>query len=249
MTEILYGRQPVLETLRAGRRRTQRVLLREGVKPSAELDAIRRAAAARGVPVEPAPVRRLRELTGASNSQGAAAEVSDYPLVPLADTLRTEPDREGDALVLVLDHVQDPQNLGAILRVADAAGVTGVVLPARRAAHVTPAAVRASAGAAEHVRVCMTQNLVRAMKTLKQEEGFWIAGLDSRPGAKPITETDLRGPLALVLGSEGRGLGRLVGETCDFLVRLPMRGRVASLNVAAAGAAALYEVLRQRGVS
>ena len=188
----------------------------------------------------------LDKLGGEVNHQGLAAEVSGYPYVDLEALLEAVQQSGEPPFLLLLDHVQDPQNLGSLLRTAEAAGVHGVVIPERRAAGVTPAAVRASAGAAEHVRVAQVTNLVRAMEWLKAE-GVWLAGLEALPGAQLYTQADLRGPLGLVVGSEGQGLARLVRETCDFLIRLPMHGQVESLNAGVAGAIALYEVRRQRG--
>ena len=150
-----------------------------------------------------------------------------------------------NALVVVLDHLEDPQNLGSILRTACAAGATGVVIPEDRAAWVTPAAVRASAGGSEHVKVARVVNLPRAMADLK-EAGLWPTGLDIGEGAKPYSSIDLKGRVGLVVGAEGSGLSRLVRETCDFIGTLPMPGGFESLNAAVAAGVAMYEVLRQR---
>jgi 23S rRNA (guanosine2251-2'-O)-methyltransferase len=146
---------------------------------------------------------------------------------------------------MLLDHLEDPQNFGSLLRTADAAGVDGVLIPADRAVGVTPAVVRASAGASEHMRVAVVVNLARAMQAL-QEQGFSLVGLDLAEASVPYTQADLGGALGLVIGGEGRGLGRLVRENCDRLIRIPMLGGVASLNASVAGAVALYEALRQR---
>jgi 23S rRNA (guanosine2251-2'-O)-methyltransferase len=154
-------------------------------------------------------------------------------------------DQSSPALFLLLDLLQDPQNVGSLLRTAEAVGVHGVVIPRRRAVGVTPAVVSASAGAVEHLRVAQVTNLARTIDELKRRD-IWVAGLDTGADAGLLDQADLRGPLALVVGSEGYGLRRLVREKCDFSVRLPMRGRVASLNAAVAGSVALYEVDRQR---
>jgi 23S rRNA (guanosine2251-2'-O)-methyltransferase len=147
--------------------------------------------------------------------------------------------------VLLLDHIQDPQNLGALLRTADSAGADAVVLPKRRAVGVTPAAVRASSGAAEHVKTALVANLGEVIRRLK-ESGFRVVGLDAAPGARLYHEADLAGPLALVVGSEGEGLQPMVRGLCDFLVRIPQLGRVASMNASAAGAVVMFEAVRQR---
>jgi 23S rRNA (guanosine2251-2'-O)-methyltransferase len=246
MRESLYGRQPVRETLRAGRRQVFKLLLAQGIRPTGIVGQILALAKQNKVPVQIVDRKDLDRLGGEVNHQGLAAEVSGYPYVDLAALLDTAAQASELPFLLLLDHVQDPQNLGSLLRTAEAAGVHGVVIPERRAAGVTPAAVRASAGAAEHMRVAQVTNLVRAMETLKTE-GVWLAGLEALPDAELYSEADLSGPLGLVVGSEGQGLARLVRETCDFLIRLPMRGQVESLNAGVAGAIALYEAHRQRG--
>jgi len=244
--EILYGRQPVHETLRARRRQAFRLLLAEGVKPTGIVGQILILAQGANAPVQVVDRQMLDRLGGEANHQGLAAEVSGYPYVDLVSLLDVTKQTGEPPFLLLLDHILDPQNLGSLLRTAEAVGVHGVVLPSRRATEVTPAAVRASAGAAEHVRVAQVSNLVQAMQHLKAE-GIWLAGLEALPGAPLYTQTDLNGPLGLVVGSEGEGLARLVRETCDFLIRLPLCGQVGSLNAAVAGAIALYEVRRQRG--
>jgi 23S rRNA (guanosine2251-2'-O)-methyltransferase len=150
-----------------------------------------------------------------------------------------------DALVVALDHVEDPQNLGAVLRNAEGAGATAVVIPDRRSAMVTPAARRAAAGAASHVRVATVPNLVRALGDLKAD-GCWVYGLTIATGAVGYTELDLQGRCALVIGAEGKGLSRLVSERCDRLATIPLHGKVSSLNAASAAAIVLFEALRQR---
>jgi len=245
MREILYGRQPVRETVRAGRRQTFKLLLAKGLKTTGLVGNILRLAEGTSIPVQRVDRQDLDRVGGEVNHQGLAAEVSGYPYVDLEALLETAQHSGEPPFLLLLDHVQDPQNLGSLLRTAEAAGLHGVVIPERRAAGVTPAAVRASAGAAEHVRVAQVTNLVRAMEWLKSKE-VWLAGLEAVPGAQLHTQADLRGPLGLVVGSEGQGLARLVRETCDYLIRLPMHGQVASLNAGVAGALALYEALRQR---
>jgi 23S rRNA (guanosine2251-2'-O)-methyltransferase len=246
MREILYGRQPVHEVLRAGRRQVFKILLAKGVRQAEVVTQILTLAEQAHVSVQATEQRDLDKFGGEVNHQGLAAEVAGYPYADLASLLAIARQAEDPPFLLLLDHVQDPQNLGSLLRSAEAVGVHGVVIPARRAASVTPAAVRASAGAAEHIRVAQVPNLVQAMESLKSN-GIWLAGLEALPEARLYSQADLTGPVGLIVGSEGRGLARLIRETCDFLIRLPMRGQVGSLNAAIAGAIALYEVCRQRG--
>jgi len=198
-----------------------------------------------------APIQRVKrkqlDRIGDFRHQGVAAEAAQYPYVELEAILAEADQRQETPLLLMLDCLQDPQNFGALLRTAEIAGVHGVVIPKRRAVGITPAVVNSSAGATEHLLVAQVTNLVRTMETLKAR-GLWIVGLEDVPQAQPHYQSDLTMPLALVVGSEGRGMGRLVRETCDILIKLPMRGRISSLNVAVAGSIALYEVWRQRGM-
>ena len=246
MREILYGRQPVRETLRAGRRQVFKLLVAKEVIAGGIVGEILTLADRNHIPVQIVDLQNLSKLGNQVNHQGLAAEVSGYPYVELPILLTAAQKAEEPPFLLILDHLQDPQNLGALLRTAEAAGVHGVVIPSRRAVGVTPAAVRASAGAAEHVRVAQVTNLVQAMQFLKAK-GVWLVGLEVTPDALLYTRADLTLPLGLVVGSEGKGLTRLVQSTCDWLIRLPMYGQVGSLNAATAGAIALYEVCRQRG--
>jgi 23S rRNA (guanosine2251-2'-O)-methyltransferase len=246
MREILYGRQPVRETLRAGRRQVFEVRVARGIRPTGIVGEILSLAGQASVLVQTVDRRDLDNLGGEVNHQGLAALVSGYPYADVPAMLDAARGAGKEPLLLLLDHIQDPQNLGSLLRTVEAAGSHGVLIPHRRAAGVTPAVVRASAGAAEHARVAQIPNLVQAMKSLKAD-GVWMAGLDAAPEAQLYTQASLSGPLGLVVGSEGHGLARLVRETCDFLIQLPMYGQVESLNAAVAGAVALYEARRQRG--
>lgn len=240
-TELLYGRHAVLEALRAGRRRFQRIHLGQGVQQSGTVAEIISAAQGRGCPVTPA-ARPILERAGAVNHQGVVAEVVPYPYVELDDLLAAAPP---DALYLALDHLQDVQNLGTLLRTAEAMAVTGVILPDRRSAGITPAVVNASAGAVEHLRVAQVGNLVQALERLKAV-GVWAVGLDATAEAVPLAQADLRGPLAVVVGAEGVGLARLVREHCDWLLAIPMFGQVASLNAAVAGSIVLVAARQAR---
>jgi 23S rRNA (guanosine2251-2'-O)-methyltransferase len=231
--ETIYGVRPVTEALRGGRREVSEVLDSTGNSEVAQ------AAKAAGVPVKKVSRARVGELARGAVHQGVAARVGPYPYVDLEDLLAAS-----DPLVVVLDGVTDPHNLGAVMRVAEGAGASGVVIPKDRAAGVTPAAVKASAGASEHVPVSRVTNIRRAIDRMK-EAGLWVYAAEA--GGTSYTELDLTGPVGLVLGSEGKGVRRLVREGCDGSVSIPMRGAVESLNVSVAAAVLLYEAGRQRG--
>ncbi|HEX2183074.1 MAG TPA: 23S rRNA (guanosine(2251)-2'-O)-methyltransferase RlmB [Rubrobacteraceae bacterium] len=234
MAETIYGVRPVIEALHGGRRKVFEVL---DATANAE---VAKAAKAVGVPVRKVPHARVGELARGGVHQGIAARVEPYPYAGLDDLLAAP-----DPLVVVLDGVTDPQNLGAVLRVADGAGASGVVIPKDRAVGVTAAAVKASAGASEHVPVARVTNLRRDVDRMK-EAGLWVYAAEV--GGTPHTDLDLTGPVGLVLGSEGRGVRRLVREGCDGTVSIPMLGAVGSLNVSVAAAVLVYEARRQRGL-
>ena len=233
MPETIYGVRPVIEALRGGRRKVLEVLDATGNAQVAQ------AAKAAGVLVQNVSQQRVAELAAGGVHQGIVARVAPYPYVELEDLLSTPV-----PLVVVLDGVTDPHNLGAVLRVADAAGASGVVIPKDRAAGVTAAAVKASAGASEHVPVARVTNLRRAVDQM-QRAGLWVYAAEVR--GTPYGDLDLTGPTGLVLGSEGRGVRRLVREGCDGAISIPMLGAVGSLNVSVAAALLLYEARRQRG--
>jgi len=243
--ELLYGRHSVLEAVRAGRRRIHRIYVGRGAKKGNSIPEITSLAQGHGIAVGEMPGHILGQL-GAVSHQGVAAEVGDYPYVDLADLLEAS---EGQPcpLFLVLDHLQDVQNLGTLLRTAEAMAVSGVLLPERRSAGITPAVVNASAGAVEHLPVALVVNLVQAIGTLKQR-GLWIAGLDMGPDSIGLAKANLKGPLAVVVGAEGSGLARLVRESCDWLLGIPMLGKVSSLNAAVAGSIALVMARQQQTV-
>jgi 23S rRNA (guanosine2251-2'-O)-methyltransferase len=196
------------------------------------------------IPVQHIPRKKLDNLGG--NHQGVALEVGRYPTVALEDILARAEKFNPPPFLVALDHFEDPHNLGAILRTAEVVGVHGLLLPKQRSVDVTPAVVRASAGAAEHVWVAKIPNLAQALKKLKQA-GIWVVGVENTPDALPYHQANLSGAITLVIGSEGRGMSRLVKETCDFLIKLPMRGQVESLNASVACGLILYEVWRARG--
>ena len=242
--EFLYGRHAVHEALRAGRRRSYRLLIAEGLQPRPILEEIRAMAAERGIPILQVPRARLDAIT--DSHQGVVAEADPYPYTDLEQAWAESARRPDPPFWLALDCLQDPQNFGTLLRTAEAVGVHAVLFPEHRSAHVTPAVVNASAGAVEHLRVVQVTNLARALERLK-ERGLWIVGLQQDPRAIRYDQADLSGPIALVVGNEESGIRPLIRRACDFLIYLPMRGRVASLNAATAGAVALYEIARRRG--
>jgi len=250
--EVLYGVHAVEEALRAGRRSFDHVLLaRERLEARHDQRLAQLAAACRaaGVRVLEQPREQLTQLAGTAAHQGVVALVRPQEFLSIEDLFAAPPAANGQArLLLALDGVEDPQNLGALLRVADGAGVDGVILTERRSAPLSPAAVKASAGAAEHLRIARVVNLVRALEDLKQRN-IWAIGLDANPaepGIQDYDRFDFTGNSVLVLGREGAGLHSLVRRTCDHLLRIPMAGGVSSLNVSAAGAVVLYEAFRQR---
>ena len=244
--ELVFGRQPVREILRAGRRTVSMLVFADGVKDSPETAEIRALAEERGVEIRLQKREVIEAWTNGANHQGVVATCSDYPYAELDEIADALAKAEGPALVVALDHVQDPQNLGSILRTCECAGVLGVVLPLDRAAAVTAAAVRASAGASEHMLIARVPNLVAALERFKGA-GAWITGLEAREGAKPCTEIDFKGKCCIVVGSEAHGLCSPVRSACDFMARLPLRGRVNSLNAGVAAGLAVYEALRQQG--
>lgn len=240
--EWVYGRNPVLEVLRANRREVMEIHTAMGAQVSGSLAEIIALAEERQVPIVQATRADLDRKY--RNHQGVLARVSEYGYDSLDAIIGRAAASGEDTFILLLDIVQDPQNLGTLLRTAEAVGVHGVVIATKRTATVTPAVVSASSGASEHVRIAQ-HNIAQAIRVLK-EHGVWVAGLDASRQAQPLPEVDFSGPIGLVVGHEGSGLRRLVQESCDYLVRIPMRGAVASLNAAVAGSVVLYHVWEGR---
>ena len=243
MKEYIYSRNAVYETLRAHRRQVFQLLVAEGAREKGKLAEITALARARKIPVKRVPRERLNSIH--RQNQGVALQVGGYPYRPLDEILARAAKREEDPFVLLLDTLQDPQNLGTLLRTAEAVGVHGVVIPLARTAQVTPAVVNASSGASEHLWIAQS-NLSQAIGTLK-DAGLWIVGLEGSAEAEPPSKIRLAGPLGLVVGSEGQGMRHLVRKSCDFLLKLPMRGEIESLNAAVAGSVALYLAWQARG--
>jgi 23S rRNA (guanosine2251-2'-O)-methyltransferase len=241
--EWLYGRNAVYETLIARRRQFFRFKLAEGSEEHGHLRDILRLVSTYNLPVEHVTSKSLE--TFGSGHQGVAIEASGYPYSALADILSLADQRGEAPFVLILDALQDPQNLGTLLRTAEAVGIHGVLLPFKRTATVTPAVVNSSSGATEHLQIAQ-MNLAQAIQRLK-ENNIWVIGLEGGAEAQPIDRVRLDGPLALVIGSEGSGMRELVRKSCDTLMRIPMRGKVESLNAAVAGSIALYYVWQEWG--
>ncbi len=243
MTERIGGRRPVVEALAAGRP-AHRLLVAANARPSPELKDILARARAAHVPVETLSPDRIARAAGFEGHQGVVLEVEERRWADLAEILAHATTRNHDPLILVGEHLQDPTNFGALLRSAEAAGVDGVIVPERGAAPLSAAAVKASAGASEHLLVAQVGSLGQALHELKERGVRIVAG--DQDAAASAWETDLSGPLAVVVGSEGSGLSGATKRRCDVLVSFPMAGRVASLNAATAGALLLFEVVRQR---
>jgi 23S rRNA (guanosine2251-2'-O)-methyltransferase len=238
---VVYGVNPVRELLRAGGAITE-LWLADGARgATAEIERLARGGPAR---VRAAPRSRLDELAGTDRHQGVVALVADFAYEDLDDLLAAARATGEPPLLVVLDQIEDPQNLGAIIRSAHALGAHGVVIPRDRAAGVTAAVAKASAGAVEHTRVARVTNVAQALETLK-EAGVWSVATDAA-GDRTLAEVDLTGPTALVVGSEGKGVRPLVRRTADHVARIPMSGKVGSLNASAAAAICLYEAARQR---
>ena len=239
----IEGRNAVMEALRA-RRPLAKIMLAKGTEPAFSR-AIKGSARSAGVPVVEVNRSKLDAMSVTANHQGIIALGSPVHCYASAgEILGKTPEEHGPPLFVILDGIQDPHNLGAIIRTCDAVGATGVVIPKRRACGITSAVAKASAGAIEYVPCARVSNLAREVDNLKKE-GFWIVGT-SAEADKTMYEIDLKGPLCIVIGSEGQGISSLLMKNCDFLVRIPTRGQVSSLNASVAAAVVLFEAFRQR---
>ena len=243
MTDWIGGRRPVAEALAAGRE-AHRLLISATAKPSPELRLITDAARRAQLPIDRVPADRLTRIGGFDGHQGVLLEVGERRWAELDEILAHATDASRDPFVLVLEHLQDPTNFGTLLRSAEAAGVDGVVFPERGAAPLSAAAVKASAGASEHLLLARMPTIGDAIHGLKEARLRLVAADQEAPAS--AWESDLRGPVAVVVGSEGSGLSGATKRRCDVLVSFPMAGQVASLNAATAGALLLFEIVRQR---
>lgn len=239
--EHIAGKNPVLEALRSGRE-INKIWIAEGVKKTG-INEVLDLARERGVLVQFVPKKKVDQLTN-SNHQGIVASVASYKYAQLDDLFLKAQEKNEDPFFLILDELEDPHNLGSIMRTADAVGVHGIIIPKRRAVGLTAVVAKASTGAIEHVPVVRVTNLAQTVDVLK-EKGIWIAGTDAK-GASDYRKMDATLPLALIIGSEGRGMSRILKEKCDFLYYLPMVGHVTSLNASVAAALLMYEVYRKR---
>jgi 23S rRNA (guanosine2251-2'-O)-methyltransferase len=236
MKEFIYSRNAVYETLRAKRRDVFRIQVAEGAQEKGRLAEILRLAKDRRIPVEKAPRGQLDKIH--QNHQGVVAEVSGYSYSDEVEILELANQKNEQPFILLLDSLNDPQNFGTLLRTAEAIGVHGVLIPLAHTVEVTPAVVNASSGASEHLLIGRA-NLAQAIEALKEAE-VWIVGLDQAGVEIKPDSRHLKGALGLVVGSEGEGIRPLVHSKCDILLKLPMRGRIESLNAAVAGSVALY---------
>ncbi len=240
--EIIEGRNAVIEALRAGRAIDKIFIAKGDVDKT--LGHIASNARDKGIVVVEADRRKLDFMSLTKAHQGVVAVVGVRDYVNIEDIFAIAEERGEEPFIIVCDEISDPHNLGAIIRSAECSGAHGVIIPKRRSAGLTAIVDKSSAGAAEHMAIARVPNIPAALKELK-ERGVWVYGT-AADGANGLWTTDFKGSMALVIGSEGEGMGRLVKETCDFVVSLPMKGKVSSLNASAAAAIVMYEVLRQR---
>ena len=239
--DMVAGRNAVMEALK-GSRSVNKLMIANG-STEGSIKEIIAVAKEKGVNIQYWDRSKLDSIARGIRHQGVLAQVAPVQYAELEDILQVAKDRNEPPFIVLLDELEDPHNLGAILRTADAAGVHGVLIPKHRSCPLSATVAKASAGAVEHVPVARVGNLVQTIKKLKQE-GLWVAAADM--DGKDYYDTDLTGPLLLIIGSEGQGVGRLVKEQCDFVVRIPMVGKINSLNASVAGSILMYEAMKQR---
>lgn len=238
----LEGRNPVIEALKAGRT-VEKLYIAKGANEGSIRQVISMARE-KGIVINEVERAKLDAMSETGSHQGVIAVVSPYSYVDVDDILDIAQKKGEPPFIIVLDEIYDPHNLGSILRTANAVGAHGVIISKRRAVGLTPTVAKASAGAIEYVKVAKVTNIVQTLKSLK-DKGIWVIGADM-DGDRPYYEADLKGPIALVVGNEGEGIGKLVKENCDIIVKLPMKGEISSLNAGVAGGIIMYEILRQR---
>lgn len=235
----IEGRNPVIEAIKSDR-------VIDKIMISGKEGSIKKIigmAKEKNIIIQNVDKNKLDEISNSHSHQGVIAMVSEYEYTELEDVIKNIKEKSEDAFIIILDEITDPHNFGSIIRTADAVGAHAVIIPKRRSVGITPVVAKASAGAVEYVPVCKVTNIVNTIKKLK-EEGLWIAAADM--DGQVFYEQNLKGPLGLVIGSEGFGISRLVKENCDFTIKMPMIGNVTSLNASVAGGILLYEIFRQR---
>jgi 23S rRNA (guanosine2251-2'-O)-methyltransferase len=245
-TEILYGINPVFEALKAGKRRIYEIYIEES-KISKRVIKVLKFAESKKIPVKKVKTPQLNSIVGNRQHQGVSAKVKPYEMADLTDIILTKPLNGNRHFIILLDHVIDPRNLGAIIRTALGVGVDAIIIPKDRSALPTPAVSKTSAGAIEHVRLIRVTNMVDTIMFLKQH-GLWIVGLD-RGADKTIYAIDLTGSIAIVIGGEEKGIRPLVKKKCDFIASIPQKGQVDSLNASVAAAIVMYEAFRQSEIA
>ena len=239
--QYIIGRNPVLEVLKTGKEIEKIFILKGDLKGS--INKIVGIAKDKNILIQYVDKNKLDQIAQGGSHQGIAALVTPYVYFSIDDILKKADKQEKAPFILILDGIEDPHNLGAIVRTAECAGVHGIIIPKRRAAHVTSTVYKSSTGAVEHMMIAKVNNLSDAIEKLKKK-GLWIYGADV-DGESYYFNTDLKGPIALVIGNEGKGISRLVKEKCDFLLKIPMFGKVSSLNASNAASILIYEVVRQ----
>jgi len=242
MEDRLEGRNPVMEAIKAGRE-IDKILVQKGEREGSIVRIIS-LAKEKGIVVQEVEKQKLDALSSTRAHQGVIAFVAMHKYVEIEDILERAKEKGEPPFIILIDEITDPHNLGSIIRTANAAGVHGIIIPKRRTVGLTAAVAKASAGAIEYMPVAKVTNLSQTIDKLK-ERGIWIAGVDMN-GEQDLYHADLKGSIGLVIGSEGEGISRLVKEKCDFLVRIPMKGEISSLNASVAAAVVMYEVFKQR---
>jgi 23S rRNA (guanosine2251-2'-O)-methyltransferase len=239
--EYIVGRNPVLEVLKAEKEIDKIYVSKGELKGS--IKKIISIAKDKNIVIQYVDKKKLDQIAPGVNHQGVAALVTPYDYYSIDDILNKAKESKEPPFIIILDGIEDPHNLGAIIRTAECAGVHGIIIPKRRAAHVTETVYKSSAGAVEHMLIAKVSNIPSTIDRLK-DEGLWIYGADAN-GENYYFDTELKGPVALVIGSEGKGISKLVKEKCDFLVKIPMYGKISSLNASNAASILIYEVVRQ----
>lgn len=240
--DYIVGRNPVLESLK-NNREVEKILISKG-QLKGSVNKIVGMAKDKRIPIQYVDKKRLDTISKGNTHQGVAALVTPYTYVSIDDILNKAKSLEEDPFIIVLDEIEDPHNLGSIIRTAECGGVHGIIIPKRRSATVTQTVVKSSAGAVEHMLIAKVTNITDTLKELK-EKGLWVYGADIE-GEEYYFQRDFNGPKVLVIGNEGKGISRLVKENCDFLMKIPMLGKISSLNASNAASILIYEVVRER---